>query len=563
MPLALTWALVVGCVAITDSELAERMDRDGDGDIAIQWGGTDCDDEDPARSDQATEICNGIDDDCQGGVDDVQAPEGETFYLDLDHDGAGGEAVQACSQPAETVQTGGDCDDEDAAVNPGVAEVCNGIDDDCDGLVDFDDDLSEPTWYGDADGDGYGLDTVTKVAPGCEPPKGYAKAPGDCDDTDAAVNPDGQEVCNGYDDDCDQLVDSADGSVDGELYYEDADNDGFGNATGTAVVACSAPFGHELGATDCDDADATVNPDAIEVCNGHDDNCVDGEDDATDPLTWYRDDDGDGYGDKSVVSCVPPDDGFVYVHAGGDCDDADVAYNPGADECGEVLDYNCDGSTGAVDKDMDGYDAGCDDCNDADPAINPGATEICDPGDVDENCNGLEGDDDEFTDAASKTAWYPDDDGDSYGDASASPTKACVAPSGTVADHTDCDDDAASRHPGAVEVWYNSFDDNCDGPSFSDYDRDFDGDDSDSWGGTDCDDTNPDVHAGAPDDWYDGVDANCDEADDWDADDDGFRSAIEYPGGTDCDDTDGAINPDESEILLNTTDENCNGSLLY
>ena len=107
MTFALSWALVAGCAAITDAELAERMDRDGDGDVAVQWGGTDCDDDDPARNDKAVEICNGFDDDCSGSVDDVRAPEGETFYLDLDHDGAGGDAVQACDQPNETVRTGG------------------------------------------------------------------------------------------------------------------------------------------------------------------------------------------------------------------------------------------------------------------------------------------------------------------------------------------------------------------------------------------------------------------------------------------------------------------------
>ena len=101
MTLALTWALVTGCAAITDAELAERMDRDGDGDPAGQWGGTDCDDDDPSRNDGAVETCNGIDDDCNGPIDDVAAPEGETFYLDLDHDDVGGEAVQACELPTD------------------------------------------------------------------------------------------------------------------------------------------------------------------------------------------------------------------------------------------------------------------------------------------------------------------------------------------------------------------------------------------------------------------------------------------------------------------------------
>src|SRR5436190_16304324 len=126
MPLALTWALVAGCAAITDAELAERMDRDGDGDDATQWGGTDCDDDDPNRNGEATEICNGIDDDCRGGPDDIQAPEGETFDLDLDHDGVGGEAVQACAKRCDTVQTGGDGNADDARVHPGVCELCTG-----------------------------------------------------------------------------------------------------------------------------------------------------------------------------------------------------------------------------------------------------------------------------------------------------------------------------------------------------------------------------------------------------------------------------------------------------
>jgi hypothetical protein len=514
MTFALSWALVAGCAAITDAELADRMDRDGDGDVAIQWGGTDCDDDDPAQNDGAVEICNGFDDDCSGSVDDVRAPEGETFYLDLDHDGAGGDAVQACDQPNETVRTGGDCNDEDALVHPGVAELCNGIDDDCDGLVDFDDDLENPTWYGDADGDGYGLDTVTKVAPGCEPPKGYAAAGGDCNDADAAVNPDGQEVCNGYDDDCDELVDGEDSSVDGNLYYPDRDNDGFGSATDPPVVACSQPFGHESDATDCDDNDAAVNTAAVEVCNGRDDNCVGDEDDAIDRTTWYADVDEDGYGDDAVstVSCEAPKG---YIVRAGDCDDKDAAFNPGVDKCDGVTDWNCDGSLGDDDLDGDGYN-GCDDCNDADPAINPAATEICDAGDVDEDCDGLADDDDESTQATSKTSWYPDDDSDLYGDELAAPVKACTAPPGTVVDHTDCDDGNGAVHPFAAE------------------------------------------------DWYDGTDANCD-GNDWDADGDGYDTddfTSVHPGD-DCDDGDAAIHPGASEIPLNSVDENCDGSLLF
>ena len=562
MPLALTWALVTGCAAITDSELAERMDRDGDGDVAIQWGGTDCDDDDPARNDDAVEICNGFDDDCSGTVDDVAAPEGETFYLDLDHDDVGGEAVQACALPNQAVRTGGDCNDDDIDVHPGADEECNGIDDDCDGLVDFDDDLEDPTWFRDADGDGYGLETGVKVAPGCTPPTGYAAAAGDCNDANAAVNPDEQEVCNGYDDDCDALVDSADGSLDGDHYYPDADNDGFGSAVGTPVVACTEPFGHELSASDCDDTNAAVNAEAIEVCNGRDDNCVGEEEDAVDRTIWYVDGDGDWYGAvKAIESCFAPDDGTSYTAWGGDCDDGDAAFHPYAyEECG-TTDYNCDGSTGKVDADHDGYNA-CDECNDADPAINPSADETCAAGD--ENCNGREGDEDEYTLPKSKAAWYPDVDGDYYGDAIASPTYACVAPANTVADNTDCNDGDPVAHPGAAEIWYFGGDENCDG-WWSDYDQDYDYQESDDWGGPDCDDENPYVYVGAHDGWYTGVDENCDDANDWDQDGDGYdTNAFWWYAGDDCDDTNAGINPGAYEdIFTFHTDDNCNGSLIY
>ena len=160
----------------------------------------------------------------------------------------------------------GDCDDDNALVNPGVAELCNGIDDDCDGPVDFDDDLENSTWYGDADGDGYGLDTVAKVAPGCEPPEGYAAAAGDCDDSDAAVNPDGAEVyAMATTTTATSSVDDADGSLDGELYLPGR---GQRRIRRRQQARPSSRAAHRSGtssdATDCDDLDATVNPDAIE-----------------------------------------------------------------------------------------------------------------------------------------------------------------------------------------------------------------------------------------------------------------------------------------------------------
>lgn len=95
-----------------------------------------------------------------------------------------------------------DCDDDAPAVHPGAAEACNQRDDNCDGAVDEGAPADAPTWYADADGDGFGAAAPTLVA--CEAPAGWADAPGDCDEGDPAVHPGATEVCgNGLDDDCD------------------------------------------------------------------------------------------------------------------------------------------------------------------------------------------------------------------------------------------------------------------------------------------------------------------------------------------------------------------------
>jgi hypothetical protein len=104
------------------------------------------------------------------------------------------------------------------------------------------------------------------------PPATLADAT-DCDDTAAAVNPAAVELCNGIDDDCDGLVDDADPDVaDPDTWYADADGDGFGDP-GASTLACVAPPATLADTTDCDDAAASVNPTAIELCNGIDDDC--------------------------------------------------------------------------------------------------------------------------------------------------------------------------------------------------------------------------------------------------------------------------------------------------
>jgi hypothetical protein len=239
-----------------------------------------------------------------------------------------------------------DCDDAEAAVHPSASEVCNGIDDDCDSLVDDDDDscTGQSTWYRDADGDGYGDASDTLTA--CEQPTGYVADDTDCDDAEAAVNPGASEVCNGIDDDCDGLVDDDDASCTGQsAWYRDADGDGYGNASNT-TQACTQPAGYVSNNTDCDDAEAAVNPSASEVCNGIDDDCdglVDDDDaSCTGQSAWYRDADGDGYGDATdtLIACEQP---TGYVADDTDCDDAHAAVHPGASEVCNGIDDDCNG----------------------------------------------------------------------------------------------------------------------------------------------------------------------------------------------------------------------------
>jgi gliding motility-associated-like protein len=177
---------------------------------------SDCDDTEANNYPGNTEVCDGIDNNCDGQIDEgVES----TFYEDADSDGFGNAAVslQACSAPTGYVSDDTDCDDTEANNYPGNNEVCDGIDNDCDGLVDDDDDslADATTWYHDGDGDGYGdpLDAVTS----CNAPTDYITDDSDCDDSDANSFPGGTEIPNdGIDQDCN-------GS---DLIIGDTDNDG-------------------------------------------------------------------------------------------------------------------------------------------------------------------------------------------------------------------------------------------------------------------------------------------------------------------------------------------------
>ncbi|MCB9794292.1 MAG: putative metal-binding motif-containing protein [Alphaproteobacteria bacterium] len=419
---------------------------------------SDCDDGDAGVNPESIEDCDGLDNDCDGLVDDVDDELPDYGWADVDGDGYGdpsapldcGSVVGSAADNAE------DCDDADAAVHPEAEEVCDGVDNDCDGLTDDEDEVdpgATATWYMDADGDGYGDAALSLES--CSAPSGYVLDSTDCDDGDGAVSPGASEVCNGQDDDCDALVDDADDSLDASSagsWYADDDGDSYGDPD-TLQVLCEQPSGTVSDASDCDDADAEIHPAASEVCDGQDNDCdglsddADSSVDASTATSWYADADGDGYGDaaSATVSCEAP--------------------------------------SGAVADDTD--------CDDADSAVNPGETEVCN--DLDDDCDGLVDDADSDLDVATASTWYADSDGDGYGDAS-SVLLACDQPSDGVSDATDCDDGDASAYPGAADTWYDGVDSDCDGAS--DYDLDGDGDDSLDYGGTDCDDSDATRYGG-------------------------------------------------------------------
>jgi len=515
------------------------------------------------------------------------------YFADGDGDGFGdvAEPVQGwCFEaPHGAVADDTDCDDRDAAIHPSATESCNGIDDDCD--LDVDEGLLGD-WYADADADGYGDPNVSEL--GCEPGSGWVADGTDCDDAAPAVNPGADEACNQRDDDCD-------GDVDEGLdvpWYLDADGDGFGDAA-SSILGCEAPTGWVVDPTDCDDGNSAIHPDADERCNGVDDDCdgaIDDVDpDVSDRASWYLDADVDGYGlDVSEVqACEQP---LGYAALGGDCDDGDARYNPGAAEtdCNDPNDYNCDGSVSYADVDGDGY-AACDECDDRDAAVNPGATELCDT--VDNDCDGVV----DEPDAADAATWFGDGDGDGYGDAGTTAV-ACTQPSGFSGGDTDCDDGDAAVNPGATELC-DIMDNDCDGTVdeaaaadaatwYADGDGDGYGDAGVSTvscaapGGyladaTDCDDGDAGANPGAAE-LCDGVDNDCNgvvdedsaiDATTWyiDSDGDGYGDAAVTtvsctgPSGyvadsSDCDDGDAAVNPGAAE-LCDTVDNDCDGTV--
>ena len=203
------------------------------------------------------------------------------------------DTAQEVDADGDGYTTATDCDDGDASVYPGADELCNGADDDCDGEVD-EDSADSATWYADTDGDGYG--DPEQGVDACEAPSGTVADASDCDDAQASVHPGADEYCDGQDDDCDGTTDEGD-AVDALTWYADADGDGFGDG-GSTTSACAQPSGYLADASDCDDGAASINPDAMEVYDGADDNC-DGDVDFLDLSRADLKLLGEGYGDRA------------------------------------------------------------------------------------------------------------------------------------------------------------------------------------------------------------------------------------------------------------------------
>ena len=203
---------------LTDTDTGEVVaGTDGDGDGFAS--DVDCNDADSAIHPEARELCDLVDNDCDGlyDDDDPDVLDATTWYADADLDGYGGDqfSVESCDAPSGYVANRSDCNDLDAESHPGAEEVCDGVDNDCDGVTDGEDATDALTWYEDGDGDGYG--TTASLQTACDPPAGYALHDGDCDDADPAYHPGAAEA------DC---TDSNDYNCDGSVGFDDADGDG-------------------------------------------------------------------------------------------------------------------------------------------------------------------------------------------------------------------------------------------------------------------------------------------------------------------------------------------------
>ena len=332
---------------------------------------------------------------------------------------------------------------------------------------------------------------------------GFSEDDGDCNDEDALISPNGTEIINDIDDDCNDLVDDGTDSYDddGDGYSEnDGDcDDQNSEAHPTSIEICDAVdqdcngliddgtscydddgdgFSEDDG--DCDDANFDAFPNNPESADGVDNNC----DGHIDEGTEFFDDDGDCFCESSP--CYGSFNASCSTLEAGDCDDGDINFSPDAVEYCDSLDTNCnnqpddyalDASIYYLDSDWDGhgdpsnsisscsrvlgYVTNANDCNDSEPLAWTGAGEYCDG--VDNDCNGQT----DEVNALDCDYYYVDGDLDGYGDVTAFQCQ-CAADSYFSANNDDdCFDSNPLAYPGAsyqtIDRGDGSFDYNCDG----------------------------------------------------------------------------------------------------
>ncbi len=249
-----------------ESYFFEDQDQDG------YYSYEDCNDLDESINPGSTEICDNKDNNCNDEIDEDLPLF--TYYLDNDQDGFGvtENFIETCSNipPDGYASFNEDCDDENEFINPSSDEVCDDIDNNCNNEVD--ENLELFTYFIDNDNDGFGNSNDFIEVCLSETPVGYSKIGDDCDDGNEFINPSSAEQCDNIDNNCDGLIDEG---LTLFTYYEDSDNDSFGDPN-NEIILCNvaAPAGFVDNNWDCNDSNSDIFPTAVEISdNGIDEDC--------------------------------------------------------------------------------------------------------------------------------------------------------------------------------------------------------------------------------------------------------------------------------------------------